>query len=677
VDEDRPGLKARTVQQLARDLMLARDLDAAPLATDAQLDIGEIHGRRGRAIFLIGAGCSASAGIPLAPKVAQTCALILARRYSPPKQAPISLEDPNEALNTLISEGKVPARYRLSNGEGDWSALYTYLFAEHLKNPNHQREVITAIVGDQEFSLNWAHACLGAMVQRRYIHTVLTTNFDQLVLQSIISTGITPVVADGLESLIRISPSPTRPQVVHLHGSMHTYDLRNSPAALSETGDDRNLQATMMSLLKQSTVLVVVGYRGGEEGIMRLLQYAAENIPRMVVYWVAYEQSYLQLSPRARSLLEAGENKFFIPDQDADSFFQNLMRELGEGQPDWIANPIQALVRQGEGLKFEADREIAGLVEDYKKRVNYAAKNRLVEDGALIAALQARSEGNYDAAIKLLEPILQRGPRAKRLYAQSLQDAFDNDPEENNRIDAAIEQFEKLLARGRGPDRFQDAVLLVEARFKKHSRSNDELSAEGRTSLQRIGKIIEAARKRLPVDASSDRALLDFYEARAIQELTDKETDEPPKRAVIDAYERAVRNLAPATQRAIEAQDGLAQELVTLTDAQLKRNGTPSVTEIEQMSRDISKAIATHIRLVEFAWHNSPSSSFAGLLENLASDYEVQGRLLSASAAAADSLREAAKALERAAGAHRKDGDIERATAVDVRLEEIRQRLHG
>src|SRR5205085_677556 len=110
---------------------------------------------------------------------------------------------------------------------------------------------------------------------------VLTTNFDQLVLQAIISTGITPVVADGLESLMRISPSPTRPQIVHLHGSMHTYDLRNSPSALSETGDDRNLQATMMSLLKQSTVLVVVGYRGGEEGIMRLLQYAAENIPRM------------------------------------------------------------------------------------------------------------------------------------------------------------------------------------------------------------------------------------------------------------------------------------------------------------------------------------------------------------------------------------------------------------
>jgi hypothetical protein len=257
-----------------------------------------------------------------------------------------------------------------------------------------------------------------------------------------------------------------------------------------------------------------------------------------------------------------------------------------------------------------------------------------------------------------------------------LQDAFDNDPEENNRIDAAIEQFEKLLARGRGPDRFQDAVLLIEARFKKHSRSNGELSAEGRTSLQRIGKIIETARKRLPMDASKDRALLDFYEARAIQELTDKETDEPPKRAVINAYERAVKNLAPATQRAIEAQDGLAQELVILTEAQLKRIGTRTAPEIEQMRQDISKAITIHIGLVEFAWHNSPSSSFAGLLENLASDYEVQDRLVGRTAAS-DSLREAAKALERAAAAHRMAGDLERAAAVDVRLEDIQQRLRG
>src|SRR3546814_20292002 len=112
---------------------------------------------------------------------------------------------------------------------------------------------------------------------------------------------------------------------------MHTHELRNSPTALTETCDDRNLQTVMMSLLKHATVLVVVGYAGGEEGVMNLLQYAARTIPRMVVYWVAYEKSYREFSPRAQALLQTGENKFFVSDQDADKFFQGLMRELGEG----------------------------------------------------------------------------------------------------------------------------------------------------------------------------------------------------------------------------------------------------------------------------------------------------------------------------------------------------------
>jgi hypothetical protein len=358
MDEKRSGLRARTVQHIARDLLLAREPTPSVAPSPTRPDIGEMHGRRGRAVFLIGAGCSASAGIPLAAQVSQDCVNILARRYSPPRSPTKEYASSEAALSDLIEKGKIPSRYDAPPRGPDWASLYTYLFQDHLKSPNHQREVIASIIGERQFSLNWAHACLGHLVQQRYVHTVLTTNFDQLVLQGIIRTGILPVVADGLESLTRISPSPANPQVVHLHGSMHTYDLRNSPAALSETGDDRKFQTMMMSLLQHATVLVVVGYAGAEEGIMKLLQYAAENLPRMVIYWVAYEQSYLKLSPATTTLLETGENKFFVLGQDADQFFQRLMGELGEGQPDWVIDPINVLVQQGKELKFGNDREI-------------------------------------------------------------------------------------------------------------------------------------------------------------------------------------------------------------------------------------------------------------------------------------------------------------------------------
>ena len=212
----------KNVTNLANDLTLARD------------DTEGTNQGRGRAIFLVGAGCSVTAGIPAAPGVAKHCALKLARIYSSGEFAGV---DPDAALEWLQKSNRVELATDLTPKEdgSHWSALYSYFFEFHLKSPNQQREVINEIIDNARDGLNWAHACLGELVERRYVHTILTTNFDQLVLQGIIRTGILPVTADGLEALNRITGRPKRPQVVHLHGSMHTYNLRNSRAALSET----------------------------------------------------------------------------------------------------------------------------------------------------------------------------------------------------------------------------------------------------------------------------------------------------------------------------------------------------------------------------------------------------------------------------------------------------------
>ena len=73
------------------------------------------------------------------------------------------------------------------------------------------------------------HLCLGELVKRRSPSTVLTTNFDQLVLSGMARAGVLPVVCDGIESLNRIAGAPRHPQLVELHGSRHTYLLRNRP----------------------------------------------------------------------------------------------------------------------------------------------------------------------------------------------------------------------------------------------------------------------------------------------------------------------------------------------------------------------------------------------------------------------------------------------------------------
>ena len=649
-------------------MRLARE-SAPPseMANNTLLDVGAISGRRGRAIVLLGAGCSASAKIPLAASVAERCICVLARRYLSVGAKGSDLCDAGKALKLLISRGVVPERYLLASGQGDWGALYTYLFAEHLKSPNQQREIISRIIEEREYGMNWAHACLGALVQQRYVHTVLTTNFDQLALEGIVRAGITPVVADGLESLTRISPTPVWPQVVHLHGSMHTYDLRNSPTALSETGDDRSLHTVMMSLLKQATVLIVVGYAGGEEGVMSLLQYAAGTIPRMVVYWVAYEKSYREFSPRAQALLETGENKFFIPGQDADQFFQALMRELGEGQPDWVADPIAALAEQRDKLPLEGDEEIVELIEDYRERIRFAENNRYKKGLAIAKALQARSEGRFTDAANILRAA--KDVRSRSLYALSLQNAFDESPDGNVAlIDEAIDEFENLIKRGSADKRVRFAVLLIEALFDRLDATEDA-SAEAITALKRIITIATSAALRK--SASADTALLKFYEARATQELWAREKPDQPALNVIRTYREALKHPNALGDKLLEARDGLAQALAIYTEETHASELGANRDTRRRMRAAISEAIEIHTSLVDHAWLNQPNAELAGMLKNLASDYEILAKIKRMGPLKETPIREAVKAMARVVAAYEADGDYDLASEAQARLDRL------
>ena len=208
------------------------------LIDDLHLAVGDPLKRNwGSAVFLIGAGCSYSAGIPLAGEIAKQCAVELASKYSAGKFNP---EDAIAALNWLKEKQKL--QLKLDPAEPEWGKLYGHIFQEHFKAATQQRNIILTAIDKSGGKINWAHVCLGELVRRGYIHTVLTTNFDQLVLQGIIRTGLLPVIADGIESLTRISSRPEHPQVVHLHGSMHTYSPRNSLRAVKETKQDLSLE---------------------------------------------------------------------------------------------------------------------------------------------------------------------------------------------------------------------------------------------------------------------------------------------------------------------------------------------------------------------------------------------------------------------------------------------------
>jgi hypothetical protein len=610
----------RTVRDLANELTLAWDAE------------GE---GRGRAIFLIGAGCSFSAGIPLAAGVAKYCATQLAEKFSHGVFRP---ETPEEALAWLQSHELMPPA---APGEAttNWGALYSEFFERHLKAPRRQRELISEIIRKAGDKLNWAHACLGELVQQRYVHTVLTTNFDQLVLKGIIRTGMLPVVADGFESLNRVDPRPNWPQVVHLHGSMHTYTLRNTISAMKEAGTDSNALTMMFGLLQDCDVLVIVGYAGGEDGVMDILVEVANRRAQLVVYWVAREAGYDNLSGKCRELLEAGDNKFLIDGGDADDFFGKLMTELGIGGPRWVTDPIGMLVEQQRQLEPPSDLDsVKVLVEAYKAKVDFAAEHRLpgANDAKTIAA-QLHAQGKFAEAVDALGDLQPDADTwALRLRALSLLALFER-TRARERLDQAMADFENLMARTAGAEHVENTLSLIDALFDLSETTDDPV-----VSKNALKRIVDLARDCTAADAPDGLlfASLELSRAQAAQSLAEQSGDDVDLLTdSVRAYDSAIAVMTEfGDSRIREARAGKAGALEVLGVVQ---NNTALVRE----------AVDLHREVVRLAERTSPASDYAGTLMNFAGALDTLAVLApdesgSTRPEAIEALRTAAKIYE-------------------------------
>jgi tetratricopeptide (TPR) repeat protein/NAD-dependent SIR2 family protein deacetylase len=483
-----------------------KEKEVKDLVKDLRLAAGDPNNQDwGRAVFLIGAGCSYSAGIPLAGGIAQGCLTKLANLYS---AGQFQTEDPLVALKWLHDKGMVDAGWY--SDDPSWGGLYGKIFEEHFKSDPQQREIILEAIGKSRDKINWAHLCLGELVRRGYIHTVLTTNFDQLVLQGIISTGLLPVVADGLESLTRVSSRPNKPQVVHLHGSMHTYSPRNSMTSVNETEQELSMVGMLYNLLKDSTMLVVVGYGGGEEGVMRLLIDAARHFNNMVVYWAMREPSHTLLSDRAKQLLSLGHNKFVIPNCDADAFFAEITEQLGIGAPDWMENPTGTLVVQSESFAPTNNSDIEIKIKSYQEKIQHlhrsweeAAEHKPTDSLDRIATL--RLEGRYVEALELIRQIREDNYDVWRLRAESAYEAGQQESD-TNLLRESIESWQQAIGSVHKEDNptrwYETQIGLAKALQFLYELEPEKQFIEGAIAAYRSALEVEDFKK-IPLDWAS------------------------------------------------------------------------------------------------------------------------------------------------------------------------------
>jgi tetratricopeptide (TPR) repeat protein len=221
-----------------------------------------------RYAFFLGAGCSASCGIPTAASLVVERWLPRLREFAAPEGDGRAWIDP------------IIPKWDPDNPAASYGDVMERLF---FQPEQRQREI--ELLCDGKYP-GFGYAVLAALMARDdgAFNVALTTNFDDLLTDALyLFTSARPLVIhhETLASFIR--PTRRRPLVVKLHG-----DNRLSP--LNTDGETerlkQQLQQHVPSLLHDGG-LIIIGYGGNDEGIASLFKSLAPEALPLGVYWVS------------------------------------------------------------------------------------------------------------------------------------------------------------------------------------------------------------------------------------------------------------------------------------------------------------------------------------------------------------------------------------------------------
>jgi hypothetical protein len=240
------------------------------------------HLRGEKATLLVGAGCSVSAGIPLADEIIQT----------------IREEFPR-AAQRVTDQTYTAYMKELSTAE--------------------QQELINRFVQNSE--VNSTYLAIAHLLKGGYVDRVLTTNFDPLLIRACALAGEFPAVYN--------LPQLSAAELIKLPEKALFY-LQGQG-----TGNTHIPSRPLKSILEetlQNRPMIVVGYSGSDSELFPRLA-AQKQFPNRL-YWVGHNEDLPDESVQKR-LFKPGKEVHWVPGYDSDHFFVQLVRQLGVFSADF------------------------------------------------------------------------------------------------------------------------------------------------------------------------------------------------------------------------------------------------------------------------------------------------------------------------------------------------------
>ena len=289
--------------------------------------------------FLIGAGCSISAGIPSAAKLIEQ----------------IHSEYPTRCAG-LKDEDR-----------------HSYGICMELLSRNERHDLIKAHMNKAK--INWGTIALAQLIAKNFVGRVLTANFDLVLENACGLLGFQPAGYDFGVAPARDPEMIVSPSIVHLHGQSYGLVRLNTD---EETQKHREKLKPILRHTLRKAPLVVVGYSGSADGIFKTLleEFNSDDW----LYWASYDE---EPKTHLRPFLEKKQFDF-IGGADFDRVMIELARALGCWPPNLFTDPLGYLLNQLSPVvaypvmdsesAIDLLRDLRGKLESWQKKLDEEVK---------------------------------------------------------------------------------------------------------------------------------------------------------------------------------------------------------------------------------------------------------------------------------------------------------------
>lgn len=276
---------------------------------------------RPRPVFLLGAGASATSGVPLVWQLVD-----LIGRYAYCRKHGRDLDDP-----TLMRSDWYPwvSSHDWFDADLELQELYARHIKELLEPRARRRQFLQEQVIVSPEGASSGYRALASLVGKRRIHSILTPNFETLIYDSCrrdpSASSIIQIQSPAQAALISTDPAVS--QVIHVHGVVEHYADLNLTEEVSQL--DPTYAAQIIPLIADHP-LIVIGYRGAEPSVYRdLLLAAASRGPVPLphgVYWCTRPRDG-ELHPNVVDLAKTCGGNFALVEIEG---FDEVMAALDE-----------------------------------------------------------------------------------------------------------------------------------------------------------------------------------------------------------------------------------------------------------------------------------------------------------------------------------------------------------